>query len=98
MDELILLVGGVFLSLCFEYIPGVRDWFGGLAENNKRFVMAIVLLLVPAVAFLLSCAGWMQDLYPELSATCDKSGAVVYIRGYILALVANQGTHRLLPK
>jgi hypothetical protein len=98
MELTILLAGGSLLSLAFEYFPGFSPWFNALEDNKQRGLVALVLLLVPLAAFGLSCAGWMQGLWPELAGSCDQLGVQTYIRGYVLALIANQSTHRILPK
>jgi len=77
-------VAGIILSLCFSYIPGVRQWHDKQTPEIKRLIMAACLFVVAAGAFGLSCGGIVNYV------TCDKAGAVGLVSAFISALIANQ--------
>ena len=88
----ILAIAGVILSLLFEYTPGLHAWYNALDDNWQKVTMLCVILLVVAGAFGLSCAGWLNVF------ACTGSGAKEAVLAFIAAIVANQSTHRILPK
>jgi len=88
----ILAIAGVILSLLFEYMPGLHAWYNALTDNWQKVIMLCVILLVVAGAFGLSCAGWVSVF------ACTGSGAREAVLAFIAAIVANQSTHRILPK
>lgn len=90
--EAITATAGVVLAILFEYVPGLKDWYGALKDNYQRLVMLGVLLAVVAGAFGLSCYGKLA--YFE----CSEAGVWAAIQAFIAALVANQSTHRILPR
>ena len=96
--DTISLIGGTLLSLVLEYVPGLKNLYGKYDKTQKRAMMALLLFVVMFAAYGLSCAGWLEGLWPGLAVTCDQAGWQVLIRSYILALVANQGTHGLYKR
>lgn len=90
--ELLSSLSGVFLSLSFSYVPGVKDSFDELSATGKRLVMLLLLLAMSLSAFGLSCAQWINYV------TCDQRGAQTAITAFIAALVANQATFLVSPK
>jgi hypothetical protein len=85
-------LGGVALSLGFSYIPGLSGWFDAKEPTVKRLLMALLLLVVAAAIFGLSCAGVLSV------ASCDKPGALGLVSAYLAALVANQATYAISPR
>lgn len=84
-------VFGVALSLAFSYIPGVKGWYDALAADYKRLVMLVGLLVIAGGMFALACVGEYAGL------TCDKPGAILAVRVFIAAAVANQAAFLLTP-
>lgn len=85
-------LGGVALSLIFSYVPGLSSWFDAKEPTAKRLLMALLLLLLAAGVFGLSCAGVLTV------ASCDKPGALGLVSAYLAALVANQATYQISPR
>ena len=90
-SELLAGIAGIVLSLLFEYLPGLHDWYNALADGYQKLVMLAVLLLSACGIFALACVG-RYDL-----VTCDVNGVWLLVEYFVLALVANQATHRLSP-
>jgi len=90
--EVLLFLYGVVQSLVLEYVPYVKDWYGGLEEQWKRFSQAVLLFVITLVVFGLACA----DIVGGLS--CDRVGIVNILLAFFLALIANQTTHRVFKK
>jgi hypothetical protein len=93
LPERIAAVAGVAISLSFSFIPGLSTWYSGLDGDWKRWVMCIVLVLVTAAMFGLSC--W-SDV--EVGLDCDGTGAWAAVNALIVALAANQATYLITPK
>lgn len=99
--EILAAIAGSLLSLLFSYVPGLSEWYAslGVAQNDqgtrKRLVMLGMLTLVAAGSFGLSCAGWGAGFGLELS--CDQKGVIGLLQALLLAIMANQSTHRLTP-
>jgi len=87
---------GVFLSLMFSYIPGVKDRYANLRASVKQTVMGILLMVFALAVYGLACAGYAADF--GLTITCNRTGAVSLINILLAALVANQGTYLLTKK
>ena len=88
--ELILSISGIAISLLFEYFPWLSRAYNTLADDHQKLVMIGVIAAVVWGAYGLSCLGWLT-----LFACGDYQALVL---AFIGALVANQSTHRLLPK
>lgn len=97
MDALVLIAGAA-LSIGFEYIPRLREWYNGLGDTAQQGLMALLVFAAAVVIFGLSCAGWMADLWPALAVSCDQAGAIGLMRAFLMAIAVNQGVFRLLPK
>jgi hypothetical protein len=88
--ELVLSISGVALSLIFEYFPWLARKYNALADDYQKLIMLGLLAAVNLGAYGLSCLGWLTVF------KCGDYQALVM--SFISSLVANQGTHRLLPK
>lgn len=91
--ELLASVVAIVLSLAFSYVPGISDRFDALDKKQKQMWMGILLVLVAAGAFGLSCGGLI-----DIGLGCDKSGAMDMLRTLIAAAVANQAAYGLTKK
>jgi hypothetical protein len=85
------LIGSV-IAVVFEYLPGLEQAYGKLEDDKQRLVMLGVILLVVAGAYALSCAGVLA-YFP-----CTQPGLLSAGELFLATLVANQATHRILPK
>lgn len=93
--ELLSLIAGALLSLAFSYVPGLKEKWQPLSEEHKRAYMALMLLVTAAALLGLSCAGWLEQLWPGLGISCSQEGALALVRIFIMAMVSNQATFRL---
>ena len=89
--ELLAGIAGVVLSLLFEYLPGLHGWYNALVDTKQKLIMVAALLLSAGGVFALACVG-RYDL-----VTCDVAGVWLLLEYFILAVIANQATHRLSP-
>jgi hypothetical protein len=84
--------GGLLLSLCFNYIPGLRTKYAGLTSEQKSGVMALALILVVGLLAASSCAKlWVM-------VSCDKVGFMQLASMLGTALVVNQASYKLTPQ
>lgn len=90
--QALLIIWGVLQSLALEYVPYLKDWYGGLDEQWKRFSQAISLAVIAAVVMLLAC----YDILGGIA--CDQGGFIQLFFVWISALVANQTTHKVFKK
>ena len=89
--ELLAGVAGIVLSLGFEYIPGLHDWYNALPDAKQKLIMLGALVVGALGVFGLACIG-RYDL-----VACDVAGAWALLEYFVLALIANQAAHRLSP-
>jgi hypothetical protein len=82
--EVIAMLAGALLSLAFSYIPGLSGKFGALLPEYKRGIMALLMVIVGAAAFGLSCAGILPGM------ACDQPSVIRLVWVVILAINANQ--------
>ena len=92
--ETLSLAAGAVLSLAFSYLPYLSDWYGKIASQGKRQVMALALALTAGAVYSLGCTGW-SGLGGLLTVTCDQAGAEALVKAFFLALVANQGIYKI---
>lgn len=90
--EIVVTVAGILLSVFFEYVPKVEGWYAQLEKQAKALFMAAAVLLVVSTAELISCYG-PYNYFP-----CGVAGFWEVAELFVLALVANQTTHRLTRK
>jgi len=93
LANLIAMASGVILSLVFSYIPGLSHWYGDLAPDLKRAIMALALIVVTAGIYGLNCWGVIS-----VDLGCNADGALQAVTALFLALAANQATHQISPK
>lgn len=90
--EILGALAGSVLSLIVSYVPGVEAWFNKLPRNYKQGVMGILIILVAAFVFGMSCSGFANYF------TCDKDGLAEWGRILWIVLVSNQGTYLISRK
>ena len=44
-SEQLAIAAGILLSLAFNYIPGLNDWYQALEGTYKRLIMLLALVL-----------------------------------------------------
>lgn len=87
------ILAGV-LSLLATLVPGFRTWFAALASEVKQSIMAIATVLIAVVVYFLACT-------PSLGFTfvaCPTGGVWELLSIIVLAVTANQGVDRIVPK
>jgi hypothetical protein len=82
---------GIALSLLGSYCPGFAPWYDKRTPTEKRLIMASLLLIIACAVFVGGCRGWV-------AITCDEAGVLGLARAFVIALMANQVTHRISPK
>jgi len=82
-------LAGAFLSLAFNYIPGLNTWYEALKANDKRLVMLGACLAVALGLWANSC---------QLNTACYAEGGPKFVETLVALLVVNQVTHSLTPR
>lgn len=97
MDAVTLAaIAGAILSLLFTYLPWFKNWYEPLSAENKQLVMGVLLVLVAAGVFGLTCLGLADQFGWTL--VCDVAGAIGFIKVLIAALMANQSVYLITRK
>lgn len=89
--DLLAGLAGIVLSLIASYLPGFAPWFAKLQADQKRLVMLGALVVVSVAVFVLSCAGILDMI------SCNKDGALLVLRAFIIAMVSGQSAYLLSP-
>jgi len=82
------VAAGIVLSLVFGYIPGAKDWFENLKEDEKQTAMGIFVVLVSFAIFGLSCANVIVG-----QAECTQQGFYEFLKIVFWALAGNVTTY-----
>lgn len=89
----IAAIVAVIVSLLLEWFPGLRAWWDGFSEAQKRGLMALIVAVVSIVVVLGNCYWWGD--------TCPADWAA-FLREILLAFLAaaavNQGVHLLTKR
>lgn len=96
-SETLSLFAGGLLSLAFSYIPKLNTWYASKDEQTKQLVMLAALLITTLGIFGASCARLYEIPFVG-GVECSQSGAVSLGVDFVIALIANQGVHRLSPR
>jgi len=91
--EQISALAGAILALVFEYLPWLKEWFEQQPANTKRYIMLGMMVGIVAVIFGYGCVVPVKEVW-----ACDVYGAGEALIALLMAIVANQGLYRLLPK
>jgi len=92
MENSIALFTGVLLSLVFSFLPGFKTWYNKYEPKKKQILMIAFLAVASVLVGGLNCAGLAIEGVPVFS--CDASGVADIVELFILAVVANVGTHQ----
>ena len=90
--EFIAAVTGVLTSVLFSYFPGLRTKFAALSTEAKSGIMLGLMALVTASLTVLD---WFDVV--DAGLAFDKAGIVHIVWTFLLAVIANQATHRISP-
>lgn len=86
----------VLLAFGLSYVPKFGPWFNAQPSETKVQVTGAGLVVITAVIFGLSCAGFAAQL--NLSVTCDQAGAFSLGQILLAALIANQSAYSLFVR
>lgn len=92
-SETLALLAGLALSLAFQYIPHLNEWYEAREKTEKAAIMGLAIIAVGLGDFAFSCAGWIQ-----IGISCDWSGMGELVKLILYALASNQGGYTLLVK
>lgn len=96
-EQMLSASAGALLSLLFSYVPGLSDWYGGLAGSHKRLVMLAALAVTAAGALALACLEQPRFSFPGLPA-CSQGGLQGMLESFLAALVTNQATYLITTR
>ena len=94
--EYLSATSAVILSLCFSYIPGLKERYEAIDGIYKRLVMLLLLGVVAAGALLLACTPYGAQF--QIGVTCDQIGLAEVFKVFMAAVIANQATYAITPK
>ena len=90
--ETLAALAGLLISLAFSYIPGLSDWYAAQTGQYKRLLMLASLVVAALVVFGAACLGL------DGAVTCDRSGGILLLRVFMVAVVANQSAFLISPR
>lgn len=93
--EIISATAGVLLSLAFSYIPGLNTAYDKLSTTSKKLVMAGLLAIAAVGTAAWTCSSNESDSFGMCLSGFDWRSVVT---AFVLALMANQATHRISPQ
>ena len=88
------MVSGAVLSALFTYTPKFNVWFALKSDEFKQLTMLILMFVVTGIIFLLGCFDFLQIE----RFVCDRNTGFYFVYTFILAVMSNQATHKILPK
>lgn len=88
--EFLTMTVAALLSLAFNYISGLAEWYDVQSEIRKRQIMAGLLLVVSIGVFLGQCFSIFAT-----NLTCTQAGVMELLYQFLLAVGVNQGIHAL---
>lgn len=98
MNENVLIsTAAVLISIAFNWLPKLRDWYTAQLDNNKRLIMLVALALATLAVFGTACTGF-QIPGVAWEGTCDAAGAKTLGQLFINAVALNQVAFLILPK
>jgi hypothetical protein len=93
-SDLLIMISGAVLSALFTYVPKFNVWFALKTDEVKQLTMLILMFVATGVVFALGCFDFLQIE----NFVCDKNTAAYFVYTFILAVMSNQATHKILPK
>ena len=95
---LIETAAGVLLSTLMDIIPAFKKWFDAQETGRKRLVTVGLIVAVSATLFGISCAGWLEGLFPGAKIACTEQGIQELIRIIGIVTISSQTSYTLLFK
>ena len=92
--ELIAGIAGIVMSIAFDFVPYIKDYYGKLQPGQKRLVATGLGLGVVAAVFGLSCG----NLFGVSEFTCDQNGVESALGLWLTYVLVNQTTYGLIVK
>ena len=102
MNEILSVAGitsilAVIVTLIFQYAPGLRILWGGLASNLKMLVVLALYVIVGAVVAFGGCVAIFAQFVPSLLCS-DGVTFVQFVVAVLIAVGSGQGVFGLLPE
>ena len=98
MDEnVIVAAAAVVISIAFNWVPKLKDWYTVQDDNAQRLIMLGVLAVATGLVFGAGCTGF-QLPGVVYSGTCDKEGAKQLGQLFLNAVATSQIAFLALPK
>jgi hypothetical protein len=88
--NLLIVIVAALIAILFDWLPGLKTWYDKILDGQKRGLMALLLLIITAAIFLISCAGWLN-----IATACNLEGAKSMVYMFLAAVAVNQGVHIL---
>ena len=85
-EQLVSAIAGAAISLGLSYIPGLKGLWEPLEGVQKRFVMAVLMLVTAAGAYGGACQGFWGG---------ECGNWQLYAEAFFAALVANQAAYQI---
>lgn len=95
LQDTILYVVGVVVSLLFSYVPKLKDWYEA-QHGYKALIMVGLIAIVSAAFFGLSCTTLAAAL--GIQVACTSEGALAVALAFIKIIIANQAAYLLTRK
>lgn len=83
-EDLILSLVGIFTSLIYANLPGVKRWFEQLPSDYKPLVNLATIFVVAVGVLVYNCRG---------DGACYAANYEAAIRSFIFAVISNQTTY-----
>jgi len=87
----------IFFTLLFQYFPGLRVAWGGLASNAKKMIVLGIYVVVGAVAAFGGCVPAIANVVPALGCVGARAFLDFFV-GVLIAIGAGQGVFAILPE
>jgi hypothetical protein len=92
--EQIAAIIGLVLSLAFDLVPGIKEWWESLSDERKRAAWLIGCVAIPGVLWGFACVGGLDPFGFEWG--CDTSGFVDMLYLAFAAYGLYQGSHSVV--
>ena len=102
MNEILSVAGitsilVVIITLLFQYFPGLRVKWGGIASNVKKLIVLVLYFAVGAFVAFGGCVAVFARFIPSLMCL-DAVTFLQYCFAVLLAIGPGQGIFELLPE
>lgn len=98
MNENVLIgATAVLISIAFNWLPKLKEWYTAQADNNQRLIMLGALAVSALLVFGARCFDF-QIPGVAWAGTCSAAGAKALGQLFINAVAVNQVAFLILPK